>query len=77
MLWPDMIQTRTQDLPATYYDSGQFYWMTVHSFQREHKLFTKNTGAIEFPENYFVDIDNETDWKKAELLYSVKSQIQK
>jgi len=75
MLRPETMQSRTQDLQNTYFDSGQFYWMKVSSFYKENRFFTQNTGAIEFPEADFIDIDNETDWWKAEQIFRIKNQI--
>jgi N-acylneuraminate cytidylyltransferase len=75
MLWPEMMEVRTQDLPTSYHDSGQFYWVNIMSFFREKRLFMSNTGAIEFTEYDFIDIDDETDWERAELLFSIKQQM--
>lgn len=69
MNWPENLHKRSQDLPAIYHDAGQFYWLKIAEFLRTKKLFTDNTGAIVLNELQVQDIDNETDWKLAELKY--------
>ncbi|MBB6610436.1 pseudaminic acid cytidylyltransferase [Pontibacter sp. Tf4] len=75
MNWPEHLNSRSQDLPAAYHDAGQFYWFKTVSFQRSKKLFTENSGAIELEELEVQDIDNETDWKLAELKYKLLHHI--
>lgn len=61
--------TRSQDLQKTYHDTGQFYFAQTASLL-EHKSFvTANTGAIIVSEMECQDIDEETDWKMAELKF--------
>ena len=75
MIWPENLNKRSQDLPAIYHDAGQFYWLNINSFFKEKKIFTQNTGSIVLNELQVQDIDNETDWKLAELKYKlIKSQ---
>ncbi|MDA8810279.1 pseudaminic acid cytidylyltransferase, partial [Flavobacteriaceae bacterium] len=31
MIWPENMSKRSQDLPSSYHDAGQFYWMTSNS----------------------------------------------
>lgn len=71
MIWPENINKRSQDLEPTYHDAGQFYWMNVHLFLIEKKLYTNNTGSIILSELQTQDIDNESDWKLAELKYKL------
>ena len=37
----------------------------------QKKIFAKNSGGIEMDEMEIQDIDNETDWKLAELKYKI------
>lgn len=69
MNWPEHLNTRSQDLPASFHDAGQFYWLHIRAFLEKQVLFTDNTGAIELSELEVQDIDNLTDWKLAELKY--------
>lgn len=71
MIWPENLNKRSQDLQQTYHDAGQFYWININSFLKEKKLFTQNTGSIILNELQVQDIDNETDWKIAELKHSL------
>jgi pseudaminic acid cytidylyltransferase len=71
MVWEENLNKRSQDLPARYHDAGQFYWLNINSFLKEKKIFTNNTGAIILDELKVQDIDNETDWRIAELKYSL------
>ena len=32
--FPEFVKHRTQDLPLSYYDAGQFYWATAKSWRR-------------------------------------------
>ncbi len=69
MMWPENMNTRSQDLPAAYHDSGQFYWMWKDAFLRNKKLFEKNSGAVILDNLLVQDIDNLEDWKLAEFKY--------
>ena len=71
MIWPENLNRRSQDLPPAYHDAGQFYWMHIPSFLKEKKLMTSNSGSIILNELQVQDIDNETDWKLAEIKYSI------
>ena len=61
--------TRTQDLPESFHDSGQFYWMNTKAILNKKCLITDNTGIIIISELESQDIDTELDWKLAELKY--------
>lgn len=65
------IQTRTQDLKEAYHDAGQFYWFDVKKVLKEKTLFTSNTGHLILPEENVQDIDNESDWKLAEMKFKL------
>ena len=70
MNWPENMNTRSQDLPAAYHDAGQFYFLRTESFLKDKKLYTDHTMGIEMPESEVRDIDNEEDWKLAEIKYT-------
>jgi pseudaminic acid cytidylyltransferase len=71
MIWPENLEKRSQDLPATYHDAGQFYWIRVDEFLRSKKIFSSNSGALALEELQVQDIDTETDWKLAELKHEL------
>jgi len=66
-LFPENQLARTQDLPITFHDAGQFYWGTSDSWM-ENKKMHSGTG-FKIPNWRVVDIDNEDDWERAELLF--------
>ena len=69
--WEEYSQKRSQDLETIYHDCGQFYMFDVEKFMKVGKLVTKNTGGIIVNELEVQDIDNETDWKLAEMKYKL------
>ena len=69
--WPEYALARSQDLEPVYHDCGQFYVLDVKAFMRTKKIIADNTGAIKCSELEMQDIDNEIDWKLAELKYEL------
>lgn len=69
--WEEYSQCRSQDLEKIYHDCGQFYMFSVKKFMDSKRLVTKNTGAIIVDGLQMQDIDNEVDWKLAELKYQL------
>lgn len=69
--YPENALTRSQDLLPSFHDAGQFYWMNVASCMEQQKIITANTGSIVITELEGQDIDNEVDWKLAELKYEL------
>jgi N-acylneuraminate cytidylyltransferase len=74
MAQPEFAQSRSQDLPKRYHDAGQWYWIRPTSLIAYPSLFTPHSGAIELEEIAVQDIDNEIDWKLAELKYGLQIQ---
>lgn len=72
---PEFASSRSQDLEMAYQDAGQFYWFCVNSFTKNKKIMTDNCGAIIISEMETQDIDNETDWKLAELKFQLPRKI--
>lgn len=60
---------RTQDLKKAFYDAGMFYTFDVEKLLIKKSLRTENTIAIKIDEHFAHDIDNESDWKIAELKF--------
>jgi len=67
--YPEYEKTRSQDLEKAYHDAGQFYWMHIDNMLKSKSIMNKNTGFVELNELQVQDIDNEMDWKLAELKY--------
>lgn len=65
--WPEYENSRSQDLPKEYHDTGTFYW-----YKTQEWLAGKvKVGGIEVDETTIQDIDTETDWKLAEMKYKL------
>ena len=75
MAQPEFSQSRSQDLPKRYHDAGQWYWMKHSALIQYSSLFTPHSGAVELDEMTVQDIDNQTDWKLAELKYALLQSI--
>ncbi|AKQ44787.1 CMP-N-acetylneuraminic acid synthetase [Rufibacter radiotolerans] len=73
--WPEFAPKRSQDLPPAYHDCGQFYFFKANTFLTTKKLVTENTIGLEVPETEVQDIDNEEDWKIAEIKYGFMHNI--
>jgi len=71
MLQPEHVNTRSQDLDPTFHDAGQFYFFNCKALIEKRKLWTDNTGVIKISEMEGQDIDDEIDWKLAELKYAL------
>ncbi|WP_029331429.1 pseudaminic acid cytidylyltransferase [Gillisia marina] len=73
--YPEFENLRTQDLEKAYHDAGQFYFINTSSVIKNKSILTKNTGALLITELEAQDIDNETDWKIAEIKYELLQGI--
>ena len=69
--YPEHERSRSQDLPKSYHDCGQFYFFNVLKFLEHKSLVGKETYGIEVPELEFQDIDTLDDWKIAEFKYRI------
>jgi pseudaminic acid cytidylyltransferase len=69
MVWPEYKLSRSQDLPETYQDAGQFYWINVEKFKRNPMLINDDTFPVILPRYLVQDIDTEEDWAHAEIIY--------
>lgn len=65
--WPEFENSRSQDLPKEYHDTGTFYWYKT----KEWLSGDLNVGGIEVDETTIQDIDTETDWKLAEMKHKL------
>ena len=71
MILPEHMYSRSQDLMPTYHDCGQFGFFKITDFIGQKKPFTGKTLPIIVPESEVQDIDNEEDWKMAEMKYTI------
>ena len=58
-----------------YHDCGQFYFVKTNAFLQQKKLLLDNMYGMIMDELEVQDIDNETDWKIAELKYRLYREI--
>ena len=65
--WPEYENSRSQDLPKEYHDTGTFYWYKTQEWLNGNSII----GGIEVDETTIQDIDTETDWKIAEMKYKL------
>ena len=70
-LYPEFINTRTQDLERSFYDAGQFYWIDTDVCLKNKEIISVNSGSVELSELETQDIDNEIDWRIAEIKYKI------
>ena len=75
MIYPENIDKRSQDLSPAYHDCGQFYFMKTDVFLKQKKMFVEKSAALIMGEMETQDIDNEDDWKIAELKYKILNRI--
>jgi len=69
MFWPEHRMTRSQDLPESYHDAGQFYWADARKYAVEKKLFSSDAVPIVLPRKFVQDIDTLEDWERAESMF--------
>lgn len=67
--YPECSLMRSQDLEPVYHDCGQFYVMKVDNVLQG--VPAKKTMALIMSELEVQDIDNEEDWKLAEIKYKM------
>ena len=75
MNWPDQLNARSQDLPKAYHDAGQWYWMKTTDFLSTGKIIGEHSFGLQLEAIEVQDIDNEIDWKLAELKYELLQSL--
>jgi N-acylneuraminate cytidylyltransferase len=74
-IWPESINSRSQDLEEAYHDAGQFYWGTANAFLNDVVMFSTAALPVVLPRYRVQDIDTEEDWRRAELMYQALQSI--
>jgi pseudaminic acid cytidylyltransferase len=69
--YPEFENSRSQDLEKSYHDAGQFYFLNTAKLLRNRSILSQNAGGILITELEAQDIDNESDWKIAEIKYEL------
>lgn len=67
--YPKYLRSRSQDLEKQYHDAGQFYVYRSEEYLRKKGVIAENIMPLFLSELEVQDIDNEKDWKLAELKY--------
>ncbi len=68
---PEFANARSQDIEPMFHDTGMFYFYNVEKFLKDD---CKKRTYIELDESVVQDIDNESDWKIAEIKYKVLNE---
>lgn len=72
---PAHLATRSQDLQPALHDAGQFYWGNTLAWLAQEPLLSGRTKAITLLNSESHDIDNETDWQIAELIFDLRLNL--
>jgi N-acylneuraminate cytidylyltransferase len=70
MLFPEHLNTRSQDLPEVLHDAGQFYWGKKDAWLHYTNIFGEFSSVVSIPRWRVQDIDTEEDWTRAEAMAS-------
>lgn len=68
-VFANMDKRRTQDLPQTFYDAGQFYFGWRNSWMNKKKIFSGNSEFLEISKFRSQDIDDIKDWENAQIIW--------
>jgi pseudaminic acid cytidylyltransferase len=69
--WPEFSEKRTQDLPVSFYDCGQFYWARQSTWLSSSPLIRRYGFTIA---NFdAIDLDEVSDLKDLEILLKLNS----
>lgn len=69
-VYPDKIAMRSQDLPVSYFDAGQFYWARAKVWRDPRALIWDDAAPIHVDRDVVQDIDTPEDWSRAERLFA-------
>ncbi|GLR70776.1 pseudaminic acid cytidylyltransferase [Agaribacter marinus] len=69
MLFPECMQTRSQDLSEVFHDAGQFYFAGGNTWLAKAPVFTERSVPMNLPRYLVQDIDTSEDWIQAEFLH--------
>lgn len=72
--YKEYMRARSQDLETWYHDAGQFYIYDTGQYLRLNGAVSENIMPVFVSELQVQDIDNEDDWKIAELKYRLMKE---
>ena len=73
MINPENFNERTQDLIPYYHDAGQFYIASSNTWLNKTNFFENGTPLL-IPKWQAVDIDDQEDWERAEIIYEIMNR---
>lgn len=68
---PENALARSQDLDPMFHDVGMFYFLNTAKLLENKKIVGSKVSYIEMDESRVQDIDNDEDWKMAEMKYRI------
>lgn len=72
MFFPEHYYTRSQDLPSSFHDAGQFYWTTrLKPLPKNDIMFSSHSIPIVLPRYLVCDIDTPEDFDVAWIMYEL------
>jgi N-acylneuraminate cytidylyltransferase len=71
MVAPEHYRSRSQDLEPLFHDAGQMYVGTIDEWMKRQSMFDFPTHPLMIDDWRVQDIDNESDWERAELIWRV------
>lgn len=74
MIWPEYLQSRSQDLPHVFHDAGQFYWAKVDAYLKSPFFYSDDALPVVIPRYLVHDIDTFEDWLTAEKVFEACRQ---
>jgi pseudaminic acid cytidylyltransferase len=71
-LFPEAFKTRSQDLATLYALTGALWWAKTDVLRKEKTFHIATRTGFELSWQHALDIDDEDDWKMAEVLMAMK-----
>ena len=75
MFQPEHYNTRSQDLIKGYKDAGQWHWFRSDRIRQQEPVLGPTAGAVILSEMEAQDIDDEDEWRLAELKFRVRNEL--
>lgn len=75
MVWPEYELTRSNDLPETFHDAGQFYWLDAPRFMEEKRMYSPDSRPVLLPRFLVQDIDTPEDWITAVAMHEALTRL--
>lgn len=69
MFYPELFNTRSQDLEEAFHDAAQFYWGRTDAWLADKPIFSPEAIPVMLPRHRVQDIDTPEDWYRAEWMF--------